>query len=185
MPKQPWVLALTGAPGSGKSTTARELARIAGAAILDQDAMTNPLVDVVAGLIGATDYDDARLAGLVRPARYSCLARVAADCVSAGVPAILVAPFTAERRDAEHWARWESEIAAVGGRAVLGWLRLDAPELRRRISERGLSRDAAKLADLDAYLAGLDLEPPRAPHIVVDAAAAPEDQARHLRTALA
>lgn len=185
MPQQPWVLALTGAPGSGKSTTARELARTTGAAILDQDSMTNPLVDVVAGLIGANDYDDARLTALVRAARYSCLTRVAADCLAAGLPAILVAPFTAERHETERWSQWESEIAAAGGRAVLGWLRLDAPELRRRIVERGLDRDVAKLADLDAYLSTLDLGPPRVPHIVVSAAQTPEEQARQLRSALA
>lgn len=146
--------------------------------------MTNPLVDVVAGLIGASDYDDERLAELVRAARYACLARVAADCVSAGVPAIIVAPFTAERRDVEQWASWESEIAAAGGRAVLGWLRLGPAELGRRISERGLGRDGAKLAYLDSYLASLDLEPPRGWHIAVNAKDAPEVQARHLRAAL-
>ena len=45
------VVVLTGAPGSGKSSTARALAAEWHAAVLDQDAMTNPLVDVVSTLL--------------------------------------------------------------------------------------------------------------------------------------
>lgn len=181
----PWVVVLTGAPGSGKSSTARALATGWRAAVLDQDAMTNPLVDVVAGLLGAADYDDPRLAAAVRTARYACLLRVAADCVAAGLSVVLVAPFTAERRDPEAWDRLEREVAAFGGRARLVWLRITPQELTARLRGRGAGRDAAKLEDLDAFLAGVDLTPPTTPFVEVDAALPPDVQAARIQAALA
>lgn len=184
MERRPWVVAVTGAPGSGKSATAQALARACGAAVLDQDAMTNPLVDVVADLVGAHDYDDPRLAGLVRDARYACLLRVAADCVTAGVPVVLVAPFTTERRDPGAWARLADDVEGFGGRARLAWLRITPDVLVARLRQRGAARDAGKLRDVEAYVAGLDLAAPRSPFVEVDAALPVAEQARSLRSAL-
>jgi predicted kinase len=181
----PWVVALTGAPGSGKSSTARALASQWDAAVLDQDAMTNPLVDVVAALVGAESYDDPRLATLVRDARYACLLRVAADCVAAGLSVVLVAPFTTERRDPEAWRRLEADVAAFGGRACLVWLRISSQELAGRLRSRGAARDAMKLRDPEAFLAGLDLAAPVASHLEVDAARPAVEQAAAIRAALA
>ena len=177
-------MVLTGAPGAGKSSTARELGRSTGAAVLDQDAMTNPLVDVVAELIGAADYDDPRLAGLVRAARYACLLRVAGDCVGAGVPAILVAPFTAERRDPAAWSRLADEVIAFGGRPHLAWLRIGSGDLAERLRGRAATRDAAKLRSLEEYVASLDLSAPAVPFVDVDATATPADQAALIRSAV-
>lgn len=185
MEPAPWVVVLTGAPGSGKSSTARELARQWGAAVLDQDAMTNPLVDVVAELVGAEHYDDPRLAGLVRAPRYAALLRVAADCVAAGLPVVLVAPFTSERRDLDAWRRLEGEVAAFGGRARLVWLRIEPEELMVRLQGRGAARDADKLRDLRAFVSGLDLGAPVSPALEVDAALTPVEQAARIRSALA
>jgi predicted kinase len=183
--RAPWVVVLTGAPGSGKSSTARALASEWHAAVLDQDAMTNPLVDVVADLIGADDYDDPQLAALVRTARYECLLRVAADCVAVGISVILVAPFTAERRDPEAWDRLERAVDDFGGRARLVWLRIGEQELAARLRGRGATRDAAKLDDLGVFLAGVDLTPPTTPFLEVDAALPPAEQAARIQLALA
>lgn len=174
------VVIVTGAPGAGKSSTARELARLLGAALLDQDSMTNPLVDVVAGVLDVDDYDDDRLAAAVRSPRYECLLRVAADCVGAGVPAVLVAPFTSERRDRKVWDLLAQQIAGFGGRAYLAWLRIGPDELAARLRGRSAVRDARKLADLERYVAGLDLEAPVVPFHAVDATLTPTDQARWL-----
>ncbi|QTE31051.1 AAA family ATPase [Pengzhenrongella sicca] len=184
MDAKPWVVVLTGAPGSGKSSTAQELARLWGAAVLDQDAMTNPLVDVVAGLVGALDYDDARLVELVRAARYACLLRVAADCVSAGLPVVLVAPFTSERREPEAWSRLEDEVSAFGGRARLVWLRIDPQTLITRLRGRAAARDTEKLRDAETYVASLDLGAPASPCVEVDATLPWSEQAVRIRSAL-
>lgn len=180
----PCVVVLTGPPGAGKSSTGLELARLMRAAILDQDAMTNALVDVVGDVVGVHDYDDVRLASLVRVARYASLLRVAADCVAAGVSVILVAPFTSERRNLDAWSRLVEEVAAFGGEARLVWLRISPEELADRLRARAAARDAGKLVDIKRYVGGLDLEAPVAPFIEVDAALPATEQAEMIRQVL-
>lgn len=184
MEQKPWVIALTGPPGAGKSTTAAALGRRLGAAVLDQDSMTNPLVDIVADQLGATDYSDARLAAVVREARYACLIRAAADCSRAGVSSVLVAPFTAERRDAVAWERFADAVRCGGGRPRLAWLRIDPIDLVRRLRERSSPRDVNKLADIDAFLRDAELDAPVGPFIEVDATLPADQQALHLRNSL-
>jgi predicted kinase len=175
---------MTGAPASGKSTTAADLARITGAAVLDQDSMTNPLVDVVAGVIGTSDYGDPRVAALTRDARYECLLRVACDCLRSGVSVILIAPFTSEREDLVAWERLESRLAEAGGTVRLVWIRLRPELILERLAARGAPRDADKLRDPAAYLGTLNLEQPLAPHLEVDGALAARQQAEHLASVL-
>ncbi|MDT4976001.1 MAG: hypothetical protein QOG98_1759, partial [Pseudonocardiales bacterium] len=62
-------LVVCGAPASGKSTLGRALATRLGAAILDQDVLTAPLVAVVSALLGSADLDSPELAGATRAAR--------------------------------------------------------------------------------------------------------------------
>ena len=95
-----------------------------GAALLDQDVATQPLVEVVQGLVGLDDLDDQRLAGLTRAARYEVLAALAVDNLAAGVPVVLVAPYTAERGDPQAWSDLNSRLRAAGGRPLLVWLSL-------------------------------------------------------------
>lgn len=180
----PWVVVLTGAPGAGKSVTGEAFARLAGAAVLDQDTMTNPLVDVVAGLLGVEDYADPRLAAAVRDARYDCLLRVAEDCVRVGVTVVLVAPFTSERRDPAAWDHLARRMTAAGGAPVLAWIRIAPEELEQRVVARGTARDAGKLRDVRTWIAGLDLMPPSVPFVELDATASPQEQASHLQERL-
>ncbi|MPV49677.1 AAA family ATPase [Pseudactinotalea sp. HY160] len=180
----PQVIIMTGPPGSGKSTTALELASRLRATLLDQDSMTNPLVDVVASLIGAAGLDDPRLAALVREPRYECVHRVVQDCLHAGISTVVVAPFTAERRDPRAWAELARRIEAHGGTAHLVWLRISAGELVRRLRSRSAARDRAKLADLEGYVASLDLTAPAVPFIEVDSHEAATLQVAAIQTRL-
>jgi len=166
---------LTGPPAAGKTTVGGELARRLGAALLDLDTATAPLVDVVAGMVGVDDLDDARLAGATRSARYETLTALAEDNLRAGTAVVLVAPFSTERTDPQAWQRLEHRLLAAGGRPVLVWLRLQPEVVIQRLRARGAARDQPKLAGLEAYAGRLDVAEPRVAHVAVDASGPVKD----------
>ncbi len=109
-------LLVTGPAGSGKSTLAAAVAGRVGAALLDQDVLTNPLVAIVADLLGAgDDIDHPRLRALVRDVRYAVLLDVAEAPLALGLDVVMVAPFTAEVSSTQAWARanLDTELAAL------------------------------------------------------------------------
>lgn len=169
---------LTGWPASGKSTVGRALARRLGAALVDQDTATAPLVAVVAGLVGVHDLDDIRLAGPTRRARYETITAVAEDNLRVGNPVVLVAPFTDERRDLEAWAALDGRLRAAGGSPLLVWLRLEPTTALRRLRARGAARDLAKATHPGSFLAGLDVAEPAGPHLAVDGGRPTEEVVR-------
>jgi predicted kinase len=163
------VLMVCGAPASGKSTLAREVATRRRAVLLDLDVLTAPLTGVVAALLGVSDLDSARLAEHSRSARYETLQAAAVDNVRLGQSAVLVAPFSRERRDPDAWSRFTEPLVAAGGAPRLAWLRIPGVVLLDRMAARGAERDRGKLAEGPAYLSRADLTPPSLPHIAVDA----------------
>jgi predicted kinase len=147
----------------------RALASRLGAALVDQDTVTGPLVAVVADLVGVHDLDDARLAAPTRDARYETVAALAEENLRVGVPVVLVAPFSRERRDLHAWEALDSRLRAAGGSPLLVWLDLEPAAVVRRLQARGATRDVSKLADPTSFLARLDQGAPAGPHIVVNA----------------
>src|SRR6267154_5697353 len=95
--KRATAVLIGGPPATGKSTLASALAPELGAALLDLDVATGPLTRVVSGLIGVRDLEDPVLAGLTRDARYDTLLQLADANLRAGLPVVLVAPFSRER----------------------------------------------------------------------------------------
>lgn len=182
MEQQPWVIALTGPAGAGKSTTAAALARRLGAAVLDQDSITEPLV-AVGRKLGIDKDMDPEVTKLLRDARYDCLVRAAADCSRAGVPSVLVAPFTVERRDGDAWERFASKVRRGGGRPRLAWLRIAPQDLARRLRQRS-AESGYRVIDVDDYIRTIGIDAPVGPFIEVDATLPPDQQALHLRSAL-
>ncbi|SNT55288.1 Predicted kinase [Asanoa hainanensis] len=178
-------LLVAGPPASGKTVLGAALARRLGATLLDQDALTGPLTSVIADLLGTDELDNARLAEATRSARYETLYAAAIDNLAAGNPVVLVAPFTAERRDPDAWQRVADRLAAAGGGPVLVWLRVTPELVRARMSARAADRDREKLADLAAFLDRVDLGPPAARHLAVNAAAPTADQVRAVLDGLA
>jgi predicted kinase len=159
-----------GPPATGKSTLATALAPELGAALLDLDVVTGPLTRIVSGLIGARDLDDPVLAGLTRDARYDTLLDLAHANLRAGLPVVLVAPFSRERAEPSAWA---ATARRIGADPLMVWLHLPPRELIRRLTGRALSRDENKIRDPASFLTGLDLEPPVVPHLALDASQAP------------
>jgi predicted kinase len=180
----PFAVLVAGQPGAGKSTVGRALADRLGAALVDQDTVTGPLVAVVAGLVGVQDLDDPRLAGPTRDARYEAIVAIAEENLGIGTPVVLVAPFTRERRDPEAWRALAARLQAAGGRPLLVWLQLAPETAIRRLRARGAARDLAKLADATSFLASLDPSPPRGPHLSVNAEGSPDDVVEYLVNAL-
>jgi predicted kinase len=162
----PGAVLIGGAPGTGKSTLAAALAPRLGAAVLDLDVATGPLTAVIAGLTGRSDLGDPHLAALTRAPRYETLLALAADNLRAGLPVVLVAPFTRER-SATGWATVVDRLAP--GTAALVWLRLPPDQLVERLRRRDAARDAGKVRDPDAFLATVDPGPPAVPHLALDA----------------
>ncbi|MGG5257918.1 AAA family ATPase [Phycicoccus avicenniae] len=135
------LLCVGGAPGAGKTTVGRLVARAARAALVDLDSVTTPLVDAVAASAGdAADLDAPRYAAL-RDARYACLADVSADCIAAGVDVVVVAPFTREATGAT-WSAWGRATGASD--VTTCWLDVDPAVVVERVAARGLPRDVAK-----------------------------------------
>ena len=155
-----------GPPATGKSTLATALAPEMGAALLDLDVATGPLTRVVSGLIGVRDLEDPVLAGLTRDARYDTLLQLADANLRAGLPVVLVAPFSRERAEPSAWAATARRLATD---PTMVWLYLPPQELIRRLARRALSRDEDKIRDPATFLTGLDLEPPVVPHLALDA----------------
>lgn len=164
---RPLAVLVCGAPGSGKSTVGALLARRLGAALLDLDTATASLTAVISTQHGTADLDDPELATLTREARYEAITALAVDNLEAGVGAVLVAPFTVERRDPGAWTILERRLQAAGARAQLVWLRIPHEHLLRRVDQRAADRDLAKRRR--DWAAGVDLDPPVVPHIAVDA----------------
>lgn len=175
-------LLVSGPPASGKTTLAAVLARRLGACLLDLDTVTGALTESIGKLVGSNDLDSPALTGDVRAARYECLLAAAEDNVRIGMPVVLVAPFTAERTTPGAWEPVRDRLIAAGGRPHLVWLRVSGDELVRRLRARGAARDAAKLADPEAFLTSHSVTAPVVPHVAVDAA---DDVSIQMATVLA
>lgn len=163
----PGAVLIGGAAGTGKSTLAAALAPRLGAALIDLDVATGPLTEVIAGLTGRSDLSDPHLAAQTRAPRYETLLALARDNLRAGLPVVLVAPFTTERT-ARGWATVAERLAPAA--PVLVWLRLAPDQLMARLRGRAAARDAGKVTDPDAFLSTVDTGPPAVAHLALDAA---------------
>jgi hypothetical protein len=153
-----WVVA--GPPGAGKSTVADLLlaALEPTPALLDKDTMYASFVAAVLAMAG-------RLPGEREGPWYD--EATAREIRAHGCPVLLSGPFTGQIHDVQRWRSWVAELG--GGTVRLVWVRSDEATLLRRLTARGLGRDAAKLAEFERFCASMRLgTEPAAPHVTVD-----------------
>ncbi len=150
----PFALAVVGAAGSGKTTVALEIARRSGAIYLDKDTLAGPLVEVA--MEAQSQSREARESNRfyrerVMPAEYAALFSVASDNLRLGLSVVIDAPFAAYLDQPEFFDR-ATRLAGWPQvtRSVLHIYASEA-ETRRRLRERGLPRDRAKLNNWDEF----------------------------------
>jgi DNA-binding transcriptional regulator YhcF (GntR family)/predicted kinase len=170
-PERPRVVLVGGYAGSGKSELARILARLTGWPMLDKDTITRPVVEAALEVMGCSPHDreSEQYLTQVRPREYEALAAATLENVECGNSVISCAPFLKEFRDLRWIERMIALVDAHGADLSLIWVYCDADTMHGYIRHRGAARDARKLADWPAYLAGIDLDfrPPVA-HTVID-----------------
>jgi predicted kinase len=137
----PVVIAMTGLSGTGKSTVARPLARVLGAAYVRSDVVRKEL----AGVAGAAPaaWQEGIYAGDVTEATYARLIAAGREAVAAGRPVVLDATFLDPR--------WREAAAAMAGEAGAPFLLVEtvtnAGVLEARLAAR--SRRGADPSDAD------------------------------------
>lgn len=144
-----------GPAGSGKSSVARVLASVTGAAHLDKDTVCTRLTEALLAAAG-TDPDERDGNGYylstVRELEYLTLLDLARDNLAVGRSVVLDAPFGAYFSRPGYPAEAAARHGWPGGvELVVVQVRVDSGVARERVRARGLARDASKLADWGGF----------------------------------
>lgn len=151
-----FALAVVGAAGSGKSTIALEIARRTDATYLDKDSLAGPLVEAAMHARGESlEERESNLfyRNQLMPAEYAGLFAVAGDNLRLGRSVVVDAPFAAYLGQSDFFDRSASSADWPEVERCALVVSASETETRRRLTERGLPRDRAKLGDWPAFWA--------------------------------
>ncbi|PXY23714.1 transcriptional regulator [Prauserella coralliicola] len=183
----PHVVLIGGYAGSGKTELGRIMVRETGWPMLDKDTLTRPVVEAALEVLGHSPHDRESdlYVNTIRPREYEALSSAMTENVQCGNSAIVTAPFIREFREEAWINRTKARCEDLGAALTLAWVYCDAETMHTYVRHRGAARDAAKLADWNGYLAGIDLDfRPSGPHVVIDNSASCseplQEQARRL-----
>ena len=150
----PFALAVVGAAGSGKTTVALEIARRSGAVYLDKDSLAGPLVEAAMEAQGQSPEEresNSFYRERVMPAEYAALFSVASDNLRLGLSVVMDAPFAAYLDQPEFFDRAARRAGWPQIERSVLHVYVSEAETRRRLRDRGLSRDHAKLSNWDEF----------------------------------
>jgi sugar-phosphatase len=167
------VVIVTGPAGAGKSTLGRALAAEMGAALLDLDDLTNPLLDALWSS-RPDHWNDPENRSVVRPARYAALQTAAAAQVASGIDVVLVAPFTAELTGGDEWGALTAAVAPAEPLVV--WIDVPPEVLAERVRDRA--------DDRDGRLPVASVAAPAIPHLRVDGTSSTTELVRAVRAGM-
>lgn len=158
-PARPQLVLIGGYAGSGKTELGRVLVRSTGWAMLDKDTATRPVVEHDLQTLGQSPHDRESAIYLreVRPLEYEGLMAQMRENVELGASVIVTAPFIREFSDEAWCTRTAATAASMNADIHVVWVRCDVDTMHYYLRHRGAARDAAKLADWDTYVHGLDL----------------------------
>ena len=156
----PRLVLVAGFAGSGKSKFGQALASMLGAAYLDKDTITLPLVEAILLQLGCSpnDRDSATYRSHVRPLEYEALLAVARENIQCGVTTIVSAPFLLEVVDDSWLNNLRLEIESEGAVLDIIWVTATADDMRRNTTRRGAERDRWKLSHWGEYIGSIDLD---------------------------
>jgi adenylate kinase family enzyme len=146
------VFFVSGAAASGKTKFAKTLAASRNLRILDLDDTLEKLI--------ANNQSALSELGMKR-----ALAEF-----NRGASLVIVAPFTKQIADENIWREMKEPFEANGVTPKLVWVNIPNTLRAARLKGRGLKRDKGKVADMDAYLANTNPQPPAFAHIDIDGA---------------
>lgn len=141
---------VSGPAASGKTRYARRLASAIGGCLIDSDEVAERLIRAGLSLAGMDpdDRDSPAYKQAYRQAVYDTMFGIARSNLSM-VPVVLAGPFTKEGGD----AGWLDDLeACLGVKPIAHFIWCDPDSRKRRIIERGESRDRPKLEAWDDYL---------------------------------
>lgn len=164
-----WVVFITGAAGTGKSTVAELLGARWKTQHLDFDHVTRSLVDQA--LAEHPEWDEPTCLREVKAERYAeFFARVVSEVSTGSRPGVLVAsaPMTGFLADSNAWAEVASGIRAAGAEPVVVWLNVNDATRRSRVAARGSVRDLGVDEGERVPI------PPVVAHLAISAGASPE-----------